>query len=1379
MRPTLDGDHGLQLLQTVYVPKLLGLSETLICKIITPSGKILSVRALIDGGSQITALKRSIATELHLKGENKTLIIGTSGAQKLKYTDQIVTYFQLASKNKKFITDFMIEAITMPQVTMDINPITINPNNHEHLKQIEFTEELPFQRNTPVKVDLLIGQPIASNLLLKIICGKSINEPAAAIYKIGACLTGASSLNKGNQVSLFSAVEILPETVVDIKNWFSLENLGIENPTEEDQLTVDEQKAEDLMQQNTYYDKINKCWHTKLLWADKPIQYTNIKRATVTASRVIKRFSQEKYNDSWNGIQNVYATNLDLGITELVPKDDMKKENNFHYICMSMVFKPESITTPVRPVFNANLEMGIEKTSFNASLLEGPNLLQQLPQLMLKFRCYSTVALLDISKLYSRIRLSKEDSDYQRFFWSNTKIGPTETKANLKSYRQNRLVFGSKSSPYQAQWVLKKHAKLFGNEHLKNNAYLDDIFVGDNSPQKVLTDLKQLIWVLNQGDFPSQKIVSNSKLVLDGLDEDLKGPTKNTKIYGQHWDLENDKLTFNFKKDVNTLQKVFTKRQLLAEMMSLYDLLGFVQPFHLKAKLIFQESCKLSMKWDDLLPQNLQIETNKWVQQLPLLNKITVNRCFLPPDGGKICFIASFSDASNVGLGVNTYIISEDKFGQRKSCLAFCKAKVLPLKANYTTPRGELVAAQLNARAGNYVADAMTPVVGHKLKVYYFSDSEITLWRLLKPAETYKVWVANRLKAIQTSTNVEDWKKVDTADNPADISSRGADLSDFVDSDLFWFGPNWLLNPDTKYKTMGAELPPNNVQMDLEEVSKRTSLSVNACMLKNDVMKDILAKFNDWHKVINTIAWCKRFIKNLTRRGQRCLTRRGQRKAKSINYEELYLLPEEIQETERVLFQYAQKCEFANEVACLSQGLDIEKNSKLKTLIPFWDADEKLLKHSSRIVGYNPPILPKDHEVTRLFIHDIHKKFGHSGPSLTLYKVRKRVWITNGRQQVRKALYKCSCRKNILLKEVMGKIPAWRNENPTIWSRVGTDVLGPFWVKKDDGEFSKTFAILWTDLVSRGVMVDLLYSADTEGVLRSLRKLTAIYGAGSIYYSDNASYYKKASLELKNFMSSIDWPKIRKEASKKWNAQWLFATAASPFRNATSERLVRTIKESLAKVIKKNSLNFQEFSTTLLEISSFINNRPIGFLTSDSEDDMKPISPSLLTIGREIEILGEYQGKDPDLLELYNHRTKTVTDFLKNWTALYLQNLSPTKKWLTKNPYQIKEGMILFIKDENRLKDLWHKGRVTKIIRSKTDNVPRTIELKTRTGKIIRPIQKLAIPEWQILDEHNETPSSNLVTVSVENIAFPEITENNDLNEYLSLAPGPHTLKKV
>ena len=171
MRPklntVLDGNQGLpnSLHQTVYQPTNLGISETLLCKIITPSGYSRTVRVLIDGGSQITALRRNLATELNLRGPKQALIVGTSGAQTLKYPNQMVVYFKLASLDMNYITPFSVEAITMPKVTMDITPINIDPSKFAHLQNLHFTEKLPFAANTSTKVDLLIGQPIRASRL--------------------------------------------------------------------------------------------------------------------------------------------------------------------------------------------------------------------------------------------------------------------------------------------------------------------------------------------------------------------------------------------------------------------------------------------------------------------------------------------------------------------------------------------------------------------------------------------------------------------------------------------------------------------------------------------------------------------------------------------------------------------------------------------------------------------------------------------------------------------------------------------------------------------------------------------------------------------------------------------------------------------------------------------------------------------------------------------------------------------------------------------------------------------------------------------------------------------------------------------------------------
>ena len=73
---------------------------------------------------------------------------------------------------------------------------------------------------------------------------------------------------------------------------------------------------------------------------------------------------------------------------------------------------------------------------------------------------------------------------------------------------------------------------------------------------------------------------------------------------------------------------------------------------------------------------------------------------------GKICYIV-FCDASNVGLGVNCYVVIAGPNGTRYSELAFCKAKVLPQSQNFTTPRAELAAAVLNSGVANFIARAL------------------------------------------------------------------------------------------------------------------------------------------------------------------------------------------------------------------------------------------------------------------------------------------------------------------------------------------------------------------------------------------------------------------------------------------------------------------------------------------------------------------------------------------------------------------------------------------------------------------------------------------------------------------------------------------------
>ena len=66
------------------------------------------------------------------------------------------------------------------------------------------------------------------------------------------------------------------------------------------------------------------------------------------------------------------------------------------------------------------------------------------------------------------------------------------------------------------------------------------------------------------------------------------------------------------------------------------------------------------------------------------------------------------------------------------------------------------------------------------------------------------------------------------------------------------------------------------------------------------------------------------------------------------------------------------------------------------------------------------------------------------------------------------------------------------------------------------------------------------------------------------------------------------------------------------------ERLVRSIKRPLKKVIGRTSLSFDELRTLIVEIEGLLNARPITYVYDDTEAISYPLAPSHLVYGRRI-----------------------------------------------------------------------------------------------------------------------------------------------------------------
>lgn len=104
------------------------------------------------------------------------------------------------------------------------------------------------------------------------------------------------------------------------------------------------------------------------------------------------------------------------------------------------------------------------------------------------------------------------------------------------------------------------------------------------------------------------------------------------KALGMFWNIEND--TFGFQVAVNT--KALTRRAVLSTVSSVYDPLGLVAPFVLKAKLILQELCQIKCGWDTIIPSGLsQLYKKKWLNELEQLKHFQINRCLKPKHFGQ------------------------------------------------------------------------------------------------------------------------------------------------------------------------------------------------------------------------------------------------------------------------------------------------------------------------------------------------------------------------------------------------------------------------------------------------------------------------------------------------------------------------------------------------------------------------------------------------------------------------------------------------------------------------------------------------------------------------------------------------------------------------
>lgn len=163
-------------------------------------------------------------------------------------------------------------------------------------------------------------------------------------------------------------------------------------------------------------------------------------------------------------------------------------------------------------------------------------------------------------------------------------------------------------------------------------------------------------------------------------------------------------------------------------------------------------------------------------------------------------------------------------------------------------------------------------------------------------------------------------------------------------------------------------------------------------------------RFSSWAKLLRTIAFCMRYLKN-------CRVRIGDRSLEPLSTDELFA-------AKMTLLKEVQPTHFREEIGQLKAGHPLKHNSKLLCLNPFLD-DKGLMRVGGRLrnsdVQYSAQhqiVLPTKHRLTKLIIAHEHAKQLHAGTEGTLAAIRQQFWPLAAKTTVLQSSTKGVCANN-------------------------------------------------------------------------------------------------------------------------------------------------------------------------------------------------------------------------------------------------------------------------------------------------------------------------------------------------------------------------------
>ncbi|XP_059048555.1 uncharacterized protein LOC131843818 [Achroia grisella] len=1127
-----------------------------------------------------------------------------------------------------------------------------------HLKEIQ--EELVYHRASP---KLLIGQDNWDLIVSREVRAGRRDQPVASYTLLGWVLHGCKTSLSNPVTFCGHLVEKKDDVNIEemMKNYFKLESLCIEprkpkNDPEQRALKILERESRRLP---------NGRYETGLLWREDSMKIpTNYTEARKRLHNLEKRLDRDenlkiKYNERINNlITSGYAEHA-----KTPPAEDRT-----WYLPHFPVANPAKPHKPPRLVHDASAKTA--GLSLNDLLLSGPDLLQSLPGVVMRFTQYAYGVSADIKEMFMQVKIKKEDRDALRFLWRGDR-----REGDPHEYRMTSLIFGATSSPCTALgWA-------------SNNRNTIDEFIA------------------SERDNTTESGTNSTAVLIGGSDTE--------RALGLLWDINEDIIGFQVNKiktpqDILENKRIPTKREALSIIMALFDPLGLISPITTPAKRLLQDTWRYKTGWDESLPEELQPAWSTWLTSLRTVHKIRIPRCY---DVTPVVthHLHTFVDASEEAYAAAVYWLSQRADGTTHVTLAAAKSRVAPLKP-VSIPRLELQAALMGARLAHTVAEE--------------HDYEIA-------KDTTK---KNEWRWVPTHENVADdaTRGIPSEFGPQHRWFNGPSFLHQPENEwpretrtaISVKGEERERCHVTVTSTAHAHLPDIDRfsrWLPLIKWSARVLQFVDLCRPQRNIVAATKKRTKKNEK--GDVDWRKK-------NNEKIITRNGRTKitTPSIPVPAQYLL-----EAERMWMRACQEDSFGNEILRIKKGSPFNKQDRLTALSTYIDTTGMLrlrgrITATSNVEKYvlNPPVLDGKHRYTRLYIQHIHETMHHGGIEAVVNELRQRLWVVNIRPTVRnviKGCLVCQIRRKKPASPSTGDLPAARlAHHARPFTYTGLDYFGP--IETTVGRHrEKRYGALFTCMTSRAIHIEVVHTLGTHSAIAALRRFMARRGCPTEIWSDNATCFKAAKKELKAAMAALE-----EEATNR-SIAWRYIPPAAPFMGGVWERMVRSVKEALRVTLHERYPTDETLVTLLAEVENTVNSRPLTHV-SVTPSDPEALTPTHILIGPNSHVSnpGVFNKGDMNARHHWRRAQALADEFWRRWVVEYLPLLQHRRKPRgTGVPPKV--GDIVIICDPNLPRNTWPRGRIVKTYPGKDNpNTVRVVDITTSNGRTLRrPTKRIVV----------------------------------------------------